>query len=209
MESSISKKDIQRWIINKRRETENEGWRKDANKDKYAAKSTLLHSLENFLWNHPHSKNNGVDFKFLTVDEYLKYLKLVENKSRDPINGKELFLLKCAETFKTEAEYYEQLYYDLNKDLYVLRNRLGLNTNCSHCEEFSHCNKWFTSTPCPNYKKKETVELDKELFEEVLHELSIASGLYACDNEKMEEKFQLNYNDLINKLKKAKKDNDS
>ena len=195
MGSSISQDEIQKWIINKRKEIVNEAWRKGIEKDKYVWTSSLLLSLEDWVWNQAkkHIDNDELSIKVLNADEYRKYLALKDNK--EELSENEQFLLKCVESFKSESEYYAQLYYNLNKDLYVLRTRLGLNTNCQHCEEFSHCNKWYTSTPCPNYKEKETVEVDKELFEEVLHELSIASGLYACDNEKMEETFQLNYKD--------------
>lgn len=211
MESSISQDEIQKWIINKRKEIANEGWRKGIEKDKYVWTSSLLSSLEDWVWNQPKklTDNNESSFKVLRVNEYLRYLKLKENS--EELTEKEQFLLKCAEILKSESDYYAQLYYDLNKDLRAIRNRLGLNTNCVYCEEFSHCNKWHTSTPCPNYKKKETVELDKELFEEVLHELTITHNLYCTDNVekydidkwKCSGVWQLDYDDLIKKLKKV------
>lgn len=211
MESSISQDEIQKWIINKRKEIINEGRRKGIEKDKYIWINSLLLSLEDWVWNQPKKliPNDELSIKVLNPDEYRKYLALKDNK--EELSENEQFLLKCAEILKSESDYYAQLYYDLNKDLRAIRNRLGLNTNCVYCEEFSHCNKWHTSTPCPNYKKKETVELDKELFEEVLHELATAHNLYCTDNVekysanewRTRDLWQLDYDDLINKLNKV------
>lgn len=57
-----------------------------------------------------------------------------------------------------------------------------------------------------------SISIPKELFEEVLHELSIAHNLYCTDNVekysidewKCSEVWQLDYGDLINRLKKEK-----
>lgn len=46
--------------------------------------------------------------------------------------------------------------------------------------------------------------ISDNLLEEIEHEFTSLSGLYACDNNEGKELFKLDFSDLLNKIEKEK-----